>query len=77
MTPLKGSHKDLKIIKVERLPWKKLDEGNVQHIAGGPYKGIIVNRAVIGQYAYSYVLSRGTSTRAPVFRGMGTSGGLK
>ncbi len=50
MTPLKGSHKDLKIIKVERLPWKKLDEGNVQHIAGGPYKGIIVNRAVVGQY---------------------------
>lgn len=49
MTPLKGTEKDAKIIKIERFPYKKLDKKQVQHIAGGPYKGIIVNKALTGK----------------------------
>ncbi len=50
MTPLKGPDKETKIIKIERYPYKKLDKNKVQHIAGGPYKGIIVHKAMTGGY---------------------------
>ena len=49
MTPLKGTDKEAKIIKIERYPYKKLDKNKVQHIAGGPYKGIIVHKAITGK----------------------------
>ena len=52
MTPLKGTDKDTKIIKIERYPYKKLDKNKVQHIAGGPYKGIIVHKAMTGKYQF-------------------------
>ena len=55
MTPLKGTDKDTKIIKIERFPYKKLDKNKVQHIAGGPYKGIIVHKAMTGKYNYTLV----------------------
>ena len=52
MTPLRGTVKDTKIIKIERYPYKKLDKNKVQHIAGGPYKGIIVHKAMTGKYQF-------------------------
>ena len=56
MTPLRAPDNMTKVIRVERMQWKKLDENHIQHIAGGPYRGIIVNKAANGIYIHKKVL---------------------
>jgi len=43
MTPLVA--KEGKVLKIERVPGAQLEGTSVQHIAGGPWKGIVINKA--------------------------------
>ncbi|KAK2153442.1 hypothetical protein LSH36_297g03053 [Paralvinella palmiformis] len=43
--PLRSHDPTVKVLRVARVPEGQLDNKMVQHIAGGPYKGIIVSKA--------------------------------
>ena len=54
LTPLKGKEPGSHVMRIERVPISHLNKANVQHIAGGPYQGIIINKAAQGESNHPY-----------------------
>ena len=54
MTPLKPKE-GRQIIRIERTTTEKLNSDRVHYVAGGTYMGIVVNRAINGQYDHPFV----------------------
>lgn len=38
------------IMRLERMFNSEIDQNKVHHVCGGPYKGILINKAASGQY---------------------------
>jgi hypothetical protein len=57
MTPLKSKN-GRQVIRIERTTTEKLNSDRVHYIAGGTYMGIIINRAVNGQFFTFSLISR-------------------
>lgn len=45
------------IMRLERVNHSEIDFKKVHHVAGGPYKGILINKAATGKYyiVYTYL----------------------
>lgn len=42
------------IMRLERINHDEIDFKKVHHVAGGPYKGILINKAATGKYNIVY-----------------------
>ncbi len=53
MIPYKG--KDRSIIRIERMSQKQVNYDAAHFVAEGPFKGIVINKAVSGQYNFKMI----------------------
>jgi hypothetical protein len=44
------------IMRLERIFHDEIDFKKVHHVAGGPYKGILINKTAESKYAFHYLI---------------------
>ena len=56
MTPLRSREENRRVIRVERVASSKLNSDRVHYVAGGTYAGIVINKAVHGDFVLLFIV---------------------